>query len=146
MKIRLTILVLVGVFLFNGCASIPGPAPKKSGNIYRYDKAPDIFFFPKARAKWDGYKITNKNWSQLSDYQKFMFILEGIKELEINEAVLIRINDSARTILALNYGVDRINKEMPKTEISMISFMYGVFRDAKMVIPSKSRVTKKNRL
>jgi len=135
MKIRLAILALTTVFLLNGCVSTPGPVIKTSVNIYQYDQAPYFWFFPKEWAKWDGYKITNKNWNQLSDYQKLMFILEGIDELQRKVAVTIKINDRARTIVALNYSVDKINKEIPKTEISMISFMYDVLKDAKMVTP-----------
>ncbi|MDD5477043.1 MAG: hypothetical protein PHG87_02380 [Candidatus Omnitrophica bacterium] len=137
MKIGSVISVLTAVFLLNGCASTSGPGIKNSGNIYRYNQTPHICFFPKAQAKWDGYKLTNKNWNQLTEYQKLMFVLEGIKELERNEAVVITVTDSFRTVRALDYGVNKINEEIPKTEISMISFMYDVLKDAKMVAPRK---------
>lgn len=140
---KLAILVIATVFLLGGCASVSGPQAKSSVNIYRYTDAPDICFFPKDQAKWDGYKITNKNWNLLTEYQKFMFILEGVKELEKSEGVIISIEDSARTILALDYGVNKMNRDLPKTELSMISFMYDVFKQAKMVKPRKARIIKK---
>jgi len=151
MKIRLSILVLTTVFLLDGCASTPKSASiikpsagiYQSANIYEYYQAPYFWFFPKKWARWDGYKITNKNWNQLNNRQKLMFILEGIKELESKEAVRIKINDQARTIVALNYSVDKINKELPKTEVSMLSFMYDVLKDAKMVTPRKVKIGKK---
>lgn len=147
MKIRFSILALATVFLLNGCASAPKPASiiKPSANIYEYYRAPYFWFFPKQWARWDGYQITNKNWNQLNNYQKLMFILEGIKELESKEAVAIKISDQARTIAALNYSVDKINKELPKTEIFMLSFMYDVLKDAKMVTPRKVKAGKKQR-
>jgi len=143
MRIRLPILVVTIVFLLSGCASIPSPQAKNAVNIYQYTEAPDICFFPKAQGKWDGYKITNKNWNQLSDYLKFMFILEGVKELQVNEKVIITLEDSVRTIVALNYGVDKINKDLPGTEVTMISFMYDVFKQAKLVKPVKSKPIRK---
>ncbi|MDD5466076.1 MAG: hypothetical protein PHP73_07060 [Candidatus Omnitrophica bacterium] len=139
MKITLAVFILTAAFLFSGCASISGPAAKNSVNIYRYNRVPHICFFPAAQAKWDGYKVTNKDWDQLDEYQKLVFILEGVKELEKNEAVVIALTDTSRTITALDYGVNKINKEIPKTRISMISFMYDVLKDAKMVAPSQAK-------
>lgn len=137
---RLVILLLTAVFLFNGCAAMQ---PKSQVNIYRYDEPPDVCFFPKEQAKWDGYKITNKNWNQLNDYLKFMFILEAVRELEKKESVMITLTDSNRTLLALNYGVDKLSKDLPNTEVTMISFFYDVLKDAKMVTPRNKLQVKK---
>jgi len=143
----LSAFILLTVFLLTGCASTPTPAPviQTPVNIYRYDQAPYFWFFPKAWAKWDGYKITNKNWNQLSDYQKLKFILEGIQEIEGKQAVAIKINDGPRAIVALNYSAAKINREIPKTEISMLSFLYAVLKEAKMVAPRKVKAGKKQR-
>jgi len=130
---RLVILILTAVFLFNGCGTMQKPSPQ--ANIYRYDEPPAICFFPKEKAKWDGYKITNKDWAQLNDYLKFMFILEAVRELEKKKSVMIGIIDSNRTLMALNYGVDKLNKELPDNEVLMINFFYDVLKDAKMVAP-----------
>lgn len=141
MKIRLLALVAITVFLLNGCASVP--APKKIVDNFQYTEEPDICFFPKDQAKWDGYQITNKNWNKLNDYLKLMFIFEATKELEKRDRVVITIKDSARTVRALDYGIAKINKDMPKVQILVIDFLNDVLKEAKMVVPRQTGVTKK---
>lgn len=133
MKIKLLVLIVVAAFVLGGCASVLGPSSK--AETYQYVEQPEVCFFPKAQAKWDGYKLTNKNWNKLTDYLKLMFIFEGIKELERTKKVTIKIKDSNRTLMALNYGIDKINRDLPDTNISMISFFYDILQEAKMVTP-----------
>jgi hypothetical protein len=70
------------------------PFPKNRGTIYAYssDDIPDICFFPKDKARWDGSKITAKEWQMLTDFQKTMFISEYVKELEKAHKKSININ------------------------------------------------------
>ncbi len=90
---QLVVVLMVGIFL-SGCISTPiksDPSPKNKGTAYEYsnDNIPDICFFPVEKARWDGYKVTNKNWSALTDFQKTMFIGEWVEETEKNENVTI---------------------------------------------------------
>lgn len=137
MRIRSVVLVATTVFLLIGCASVP--APKKFVNNFQYTEAPDICFFPKDQAEWDGYQITNKNWNKLNNYLKLMYIFEATKELERRDRVIITIRDSARTVKALDYGIDKINRDMPKVQILILDFLNDVLKEAKMVAPRKTR-------
>jgi len=51
------------------------------GGIYKYDKnnPPEVWFFPADKARWDGAKITAKDWHMLSNFQKVVFINEYIE-------------------------------------------------------------------
>jgi len=138
------IFIAAAAFLSGGCASASAPAGPRNVNLaqdYRYTEEPRICFFPAAQAKWDGYQVTNKDWNKLTNYLKLMFIFEGVKELERNKGVIIKIKDSYRTLLVLNYGLDKINKEAAKSEIPVIVFLYNVLRDAKMVAPRRIGAT-----
>jgi len=126
-------LFLVGIFLLSGCASVP--VSKKMPDNFLYEEEPEICFFPKDQAIWDGYKITNKNWNKLSDYLKLMFVFEGVQELQRKNRVNIALGDSGRTVAALDYGLDKISKDMPQVEIVVIDFLYDVLKQAKMVTP-----------
>ncbi len=135
---KVLVLFLVGIFLLSGCVSVP--APKKFADDYHYTEVPDICFFPIDQAAWDGYKITNKNWNKLDDYLKLMFIIEAVQELQRKDKVNIASRDGARTLRALNYGLDKINKDMPKVELLVIDFLYDVLKDAKLVTPRQVRI------
>lgn len=54
------------------------PFPQNTDSPYEYnsDNIPDICFFPANKARWDGSKITVKEWPMLTDFQKTMFIAE----------------------------------------------------------------------
>jgi hypothetical protein len=56
-------------------------APGKS--LYAYDRndIPHVFFFPKESARWDGAKVTMREWYMLTDTQKERFISEYLNEL-----------------------------------------------------------------
>ena len=131
MRIKSVFLVVITLFVLSGCASIP--APKKIVDNFQYSKAPDICFFPKNQASWDGYQITNKNWNKLNNYLKLMFTLEAVKELEKKNRVIIRIKDNALTVKALDYGIDKINRDTPQVQLVVIDFLYDVLKQAKMV-------------
>ena len=137
MRIKLMVLVAITILLLNGCASVP--APKKFADDFHYLEVPDVCFFPIAEAKWDGYKITNKNWNKLDDYLKLMFIIEATQELQRREKVNIVSREGARTLRALNYGIDKLNRDMPQVQIVVIDFLYDVLKEAKLVTPKKFR-------
>jgi len=133
MKIRLFTLLAVTVLLLNGCAT--APAPKKIEDNFKYAEAPDVCFFPSDQAKWDGYQITNKNWIKLDNYLKLMFIFEAARELEKKNKVVITIRNSARTVEALDYGINKINRDMPQVQLPIIDFLYDVLKESKLVTP-----------
>lgn len=56
---------------------------KAEGSIYHYseDDAPEVFFFPPEKARWNGYAVTLKEWYMLTDLQKEKFISEYTEEL-----------------------------------------------------------------
>jgi len=79
------------------------PFPKNKSSIYQYkqDDIPDVCFFPPDKARWDGSKITSKEWGMLTDFQKASFISEYISELGKKYGKDIEIN-GWRWLIALN--------------------------------------------
>ena len=57
---------------------------KTEGSIYAYSNndIPEVFFFPKEKARWDGTKVTMREWSMLTDLQKEKFVGEYLGELK----------------------------------------------------------------
>jgi hypothetical protein len=56
----------------------------QEGSIYHYDEndVPEVFFFPPDQARWNGYRVTMREWYLLSDLQKERFVSEYIGELK----------------------------------------------------------------
>ena len=80
--------------------------PKNKGTIYEYtrDNIPGICFFPADKARWDGSKVTAKEWHMLTDFQKIMFISEYIQEKKQNECKAI-IKDKGWNDLIVLYKI-----------------------------------------
>jgi hypothetical protein len=60
-------------------------APVESAeSIYAYDEKdlPEVFFFPKEKARWDGSKVTMSEWYMLTELQKEKFIIEYFNQLQ----------------------------------------------------------------
>jgi hypothetical protein len=82
-------ILLAAIVLFLGCsvcafcenAPIAG---KTEGSIYSYSDSdiPEVFFFPKEKARWDGSKVTMREWYMLTDLQKEKFITEYVGEFK----------------------------------------------------------------
>jgi hypothetical protein len=117
-KILVLLLILFSHLLF---AEDFNPFPENAGSPYEYsqDDIPDVCFFPVDKARWDGTKITAREWKMLTDFQKAMFISEYIEELEKEYNVTIKINGwdylVALNIFAANYKEKYRN--YPITEI-----------------------------
>lgn len=80
------------------------PSPENKGSKYEYKDGEriDIWFFPKERSRWDGYKLNILDWNKLTRLQKIMFIVEYVKQL--NEEYKTNINvDINRYILAMDF-------------------------------------------
>jgi len=70
------------------------PFQKNRGTAYEYkdNDTPDIWFFPVDKARWDGSKVTVKEWHMLTDFQQAMFVAEYIKELKNQYKTDIKYN------------------------------------------------------
>lgn len=83
-------LIFVAVFIssmiFAGSAAgqAYGVESSVEGTIYSYgdEDIPEVFFFPKEKSRWDGSKVTMREWYMLTDLQKERFISEYFSELK----------------------------------------------------------------
>ena len=70
------------------CEEAPRVPPRSpaafGGSIYTYDEndLPEIFFFPKEKARWDGSMVTMREWYMLTELQKEKFINEYLRQLQ----------------------------------------------------------------
>ena len=66
-----------------------GNAPAESVYTYSQDDIPAVFFFPSDKARWDGAKVTMREWYTLTELQKEKFISEYVGELQkqYNQAI-----------------------------------------------------------
>ena len=57
---------------------------RTEGTLYSYgeDDTPEVFFFPKEKARWDGTKVTMREWYMLAELQKEAFVAEYLGELK----------------------------------------------------------------
>ncbi len=139
MKRILAILLLtifIGPHLF-ALEQKADPFPLNRGSIYEYgDDIPDVCFFPVNKARWDGYKVTTKTWNQLTDFQKVMFLSEGISEIEIKNQVKVddSIKGSPLFLISINTVVDDINKSTTDNHMTMLEFIFNVLKYDKRIM------------
>ena len=117
------------------------PVSNNKGTIYEYGyDIPDVCFFPIEKAKWNGYEVTTKSWGQLTDFQRVMFISEGITEIEQKNNVKVddSIKGSPKFILAVNAGVANIEKTVPGENIAMMKFLYDLLQYDKRIVKETS--------
>lgn len=113
MKRIIFILLILALICFTTHAEQAefDPFPQNKGSVYQYgDDIPDVCFFPIDKARWNGYGVTAAKWSQLTDFQKTMFISEGAEEIERSEDVKVTIKDGWRLLIAINSGVAAVPK------------------------------------
>lgn len=82
---RTIIFLALSLLLSGACLAEEQEPPANSGEaLYAYDEnnPPEVFFFPPEKAKWDGYKVTMKEWYLLTKLQKEKFISEYFGELK----------------------------------------------------------------
>lgn len=94
---------------------------------------PAVYFFPVAQARWNGYKISNKNWNQLADDQKAVFISEGIGEIERNANVTVKSVKNLEVISAMNQAVVKLENDFPGTEMSMMKMLVNMLKSSKRI-------------
>lgn len=89
-------------------------------SIYSYDpdNAPEVFFFPKEKARWDGSKVTMREWYMLTERQKEKFIAEYLGDIRDKYKIGIDVT-GVDYLKALNifssYSNDRTLRE-PSTK------------------------------
>lgn len=142
-KNQLIFVLTIGVFL-SGCSSFstkPYPFPKNIGSSYEYDSnnIPDVCFFPVEKARWDGYKVTNKNWNQLTDFQKTMFISEAADEIQRNEKVTVDLKGGWLVLSSLNKGVEEAGNSPSHLEFPMIRLMHDALKESGQIKPVNSQ-------
>lgn len=81
----LILLLLITCFIAPAYAETEEETPlvQGEGSIYAYDEAnpPAVFFFPADKARWDGTKVSIREWYTLSELQKQKFIAEYLDEM-----------------------------------------------------------------
>ena len=105
------LLLLTAVFAAPAAAfSLDGDSAASSESIYAYSESdmPQVFFFPKEQARWDGTQITMKEWYLLTPLQKQKFISEYIGELEAQYQQTINVMglDYLEALNAFSYYSD----------------------------------------
>jgi len=96
----LPLTILISFLLFSNLAFAEqeafDPFPQNRGTVYEYSDEEldeiDVCFFPIDKSRWDGSKITAKEWQMLTDFQKTMFICEYVEQLEKEYNTTIEIN------------------------------------------------------
>ena len=130
---KLTVVLALGCMIFISSATAKdknfNPFPENKGTIYEYNSKdlPDICFFPAAKARWNGYAVTTKNWGQLTDFQKAKFIVEAITEIERNENAAIKPTDGFKMLMALSTVVDGLKKIYPGAKVQMIRLLFDFY-------------------
>ena len=88
MRRILTLILILVAFIYCPAAvsraETQSQAIKTEGSISSYSDSdmPEVFFFPRQRARWDGSKVTMSEWYMLTDLQKEKFISEYTAELK----------------------------------------------------------------
>ena len=90
------------------------------------NKLPDISFFPREKAFWDGYKVTNKNWKLLTDEQKIRFVNEAIEEIKRSETLFVAIPETESLLNDMNAMVNLTEQNSPDGELKMIKILHDL--------------------
>lgn len=113
----------------------PTSKTPEAKNPFTYDllKPPEICFFPPEKARWNGYTLTNKEWKLLTVYQKTCFVTEAIDEIQRQSGATITLDDKWRVYIALNRGVEMMEKELAGKETTMLKFLLGILQAGKTI-------------
>jgi len=111
---------------------IPNSSPQHRSSKYDYkdDDIPDVCFFPKDKARWDGYAATNWDWLGFTDYQKEMFISEGIAEIERTEHVTVAEEKKWRLLNAVNTAAGQAREEFPTIKKRAIKILLDSLKES----------------
>jgi len=140
MQKKQLITALITILFLSGCSSVPAKPfrlSKHTDSNYEYDKKnlPEICFFPVEKARWDGYNVTNKNWNQLTEVQKFMFVTEAADEIQRNEKVAVDLKGGWGVLIDMNNAIMDRENYPDRLEFPMIKVMYKALKDADQIKP-----------
>lgn len=103
------------------CAEAKVERTKTEGSIYSYsdNDVPEIFFFPKEKARWDGAKVTMSEWYMLTDLQKEKFVSEYLGELkkQYMGAVEAMGLDYLKALDLFSYYSNEKTRSQPSTKV-----------------------------
>lgn len=124
--VRITCIIVI-LTVASACGRICGDSVAAADegaprSLYSYDEddAPAVFFFPAEQARWDGSKVTMKEWYLLTDHQKQKFISEYIAELErqYHQSITVMGLDYLEALNAFScYSDGKAMQEAPTTFI-----------------------------
>lgn len=134
---RLVIFTTAALLLFSGIGlSEETGAFTQNGNVlYEYDETnpPEVFFFPPEKARWNGYKVTMKEWYLLTDLQKERFVSEYMGELRRQYSATLEVMGLDDYMRALNlfsyYSNDKTMSEPSTKFIDKILSAQGKMPD-----------------
>lgn len=134
------ILIIPLIFLSWGIAVAASNKSADQTLPYDYDLTapPKVCFFPVDKSRWNGYQVSSKDWKTLTVYQKTSFVAEAVAEIEKQGKAKVEIQDKWRVYLALDQGVILAEKQFPKIELNMFSFLLGTLKTAKLIKWNKS--------
>ena len=95
------------------------PLLTNQGTIYEYDRnnIPDVCFFPVEEAKWNGYEVTISNWGELTDFQKSIFISEGLDELVAKGQIEEQEINGWDVLIAMNHMASAVGGDVPMVKV-----------------------------
>lgn len=114
------------------------------GSVYEYDEndMPAAFFFPPEKARWDGTKVTIREWYMLTDYQKEKFITEYLDEMRKAYSSPIDVIglDYVRALNMFSYFSNDKRSAEPTTKVidTLLAGQGKVARAAPSVTPVRS--------
>ncbi len=89
-------------------------------SLYAYSGTdlPQVFFFPKETARWDGSKVTLKEWYMLTDLQKQKFFSEyvGVLERQYHQSINVMGLDYLEALNVFSYYSDGSAMNEPPTK------------------------------
>lgn len=123
-KISYGMLLLISACILaaapSWCEDVEIPSAK-SADLFTYDEAdpPEVFFFPKDKARWDGTKITVREWYMLSELQKQKFITEYLDEMrkQYNSPIDVAGMDYLKALNMFSYFSSDKSSAEPTTNV-----------------------------
>lgn len=88
------------------------PSPPNKGSKYEFKEGEriEVWFFPKERAKWNGYELNILDWNKLTRLQKVMFIIEYVKQLNEEHKTNVDV-DVNKYILGMDFYASTFPEE-----------------------------------
>jgi DNA-binding HxlR family transcriptional regulator len=109
----------------------PNSSPDSKTSKYGYDDdiLSDACFFPKYKARWDGYNINNWNWFELTDEQRNIFISEGIAEIERIKDAVVTVENKWRLMNSVKTRVNDLISNYPNVKRPMIDVLLDSLKE-----------------